>query len=77
VALVAAGLVGASQGVALASAPGSGPGTAGAGVSTKWMDAKGGAAPASATGSAHDVRKAASPGAGRPSGRPASVPAGG
>jgi large repetitive protein len=76
VALVAAGLAGGSQGVALASARGSGPGTTGAGVSTKWMDAKGGAAPVSATGNAHDVRKAAAAGAGRPSGRPASAPAG-
>ncbi len=72
VALVAAGLAGASQGVAQASAQGSGPG---AGISTKYMDAKGGTAPASATGNAHDVRKAASPGAGRPSGRSAGVPA--
>ena len=63
VALVAAGLAGASQGVAQASAQGSGPG---AGISTKYMDAKGGTAPASATGNAHDVRKAASRARGGP-----------
>jgi hypothetical protein len=71
VAMVAAGLAGGSQGVAQASVRGSG---AGAGISTKYMDAKGGTAPASATGNAHDVRKAASAGAGRPSGHPAGVP---
>ena len=65
------------QGVALAApGHGAGPDTAGAGVSTKWMDAPGGTAPASKTGSARDVHAAASPGAGRPSGHTAAVPSG-
>jgi hypothetical protein len=68
---------GALQGVAVAApAPGAHPDTKGAGVSTKWMDASGGSAPASKTGSAHDLHEAAPAGKGHPTGRAAAVAGG-